>query len=119
VTRCPQCGGEFANLAKHRHDDDIWPSPTGQKRWTGKAWIIIGGVFLAAWLLIWLVPGVVFAGSVSQVSGLCAGTFFSNLNSSSCQTASTATSVAWVLFGLGAAGVIRGLWRWYHGERRP
>ncbi len=77
-----------------------------------RARVILGAFLIFGWLVIWLVPGVLFNGSVSQVHSLCSMALFSNMSPTTCKDASTATTVAWVMFGAGVISLIVGAVRW-------
>ena len=98
----------------------VWPTtspePTNDtpQRWSGKAWVIIGAFLFGAWLLLWLVPGIFFNGSVSQVRTMCSSAPVQSLFPSSC---SQASGLAWVLYpllGISVGALIKGAWRCYH-----
>ena len=78
----------------------------------GPARVILGAFLMLGWLIIWLVPGVLFNGSVSQVRSLCSVALFSNMSPASCKEAGTAAAVAWVMFGAGVISLIIGAVRW-------
>lgn len=75
--------------------------------------MLLGVLLLVGWLVIWMVPGVLFNGSVSQVHSLCSVPLFAGVHSSACHEANDATWVAWVMFGLGLGSLVRGAWRWH------
>ena len=110
---CPDCGGDVATRpspASEYRPGQTYPGQTyipppesrpwasterygSGKKWRGKAWVIIGAFLFGAWLLLYLVPGIVFVDSVSQVQANCFSTLLRALTPSSC---SLATGLGWV-----------------------
>jgi hypothetical protein len=79
--------------------------------------VIFGAFCLLGWLVLWMVPGVVFNSSVSQVHSLCSTGLF--VTASSCRDASTATWIAWFLFGAGLISLIIAAIRWHKNSTSP
>jgi hypothetical protein len=77
--------------------------------------VIFGGLCVFGFVIIWMVPGVLFNGSVSQVHSLCSAGFLSG--SSSCSDANTAQAVAFLMLGAGVISFILSAVRWNHNSR--